>query len=114
MKLGLIGCAAVTALIAVTSVASAQDSTGAVMYREHCRSCHGVAGVPPQRMLRIYPSLRALDSTFLAPRSVDSLVAGLSHGVGAMKPFKDKLTPAQLRAVSEYVLTFAHPARRSP
>ena len=95
--------------------AAAQAPDGRALFRENCRACHGTAGVPPQRMLSLYKNLRAFDSTFLTTRSEDSLVAVLQHGVGRdMKPFKDKLTTDQMRAIAMYVKTFAHPAPKAP
>lgn len=105
----------VIGLSAVVSAAAAQTPDGAALYREYCRTCHGVAGVPPQRMLTLYAGLRALDSTFLAARTSDSLVAAMQNGVGRdMKTFKEKMTTEQMRAVAQYILDFARPASKDP
>jgi mono/diheme cytochrome c family protein len=83
---------------------SAQEADSASLYRENCRTCHGAAGKPTQRALSQYPKIPTMDSAFVSARSVDSIVTILTHGKGKdMKSFKDKLTPAQMRAVAEYV-----------
>lgn len=83
---------------------AAQEADSASLYRENCRTCHGTAGKPTQRALSQYPRIPTMDSAFVSARSVDSIVTILTHGKGKdMKSFKDKLTPAQMRAVAEYV-----------
>ena len=106
-----IGMALVLVFAARNAAAQASAPDGQALYRENCRSCHGTAGVPPQRMTTLYKNLRAFDSTFFAHRSEDSVVAVLQHGAGRdMKSYKDKLTPEQIRAVAKYVQTLARPA----
>ena len=85
--------------------AAAPEPDGAALYRQQCRSCHGARGVPPARMLTVYPTLKSLaDSARQAQMTTDSLVAILRHGKGKdMKPFTDKLTPAEMLAVARFV-----------
>lgn len=89
--------------------AQAPDATG--LYRENCRTCHGTAGKPTQRALSQYPKIPTMDSAFFAVRSADSIVSILTHGKGKdMKSFTAKLTPAEMRAVAEYIRkTFGSP-----
>jgi len=91
-----------------------QGPDGQTLYREQCRTCHGVTGTPPRRAVTQYGTIPTLsDSAFLAARSDDSLVAVLANGVGKdMKSFKDKLTPEEMRAVVAYVRTL--PQGRRP
>src|SRR5512141_1173832 len=76
----VLGVAAGLALCASSGAAQAPD--GQALYRQYCRTCHGLTGTPPQQMLRIYSTLAPLDSTFLASRSQDSVVAVLRDGIG--------------------------------
>ena len=89
---------------------------GAALYRQNCRSCHGLKGTPPQRMVAVYPGLKAIgDSAFLRARSVDSIVAVLRHGVGRdMKSFTDRLSPEEMVAVARFVKTLASDSTRAP
>jgi mono/diheme cytochrome c family protein len=86
--------------------AAAQTSDGATVYRQHCRTCHGATGTPTARMLGLYPKLKTLsDSTLMASLTVDSIVNLVKAGRGDMKPFAEKLSAAEIRAVAEYVRT---------
>jgi len=90
------------------SRADAQEPDGAALYKQHCRSCHGAQGVPTQRMVSLYPKLRSLaDSAFLASLSIDSIAAVTRTGVGDMKAFADKLSAAEIVAVTRFVKTLA-------
>jgi mono/diheme cytochrome c family protein len=103
------GVAMVLALDARTAAAQAPD--GAALYKTHCRSCHGATGVPTPRMAAMYKNLVAIDSAYLATRSEDSIVVVLAGGIGdSMKPYKDKLTPEEMRAVAAYCRVLAKPA----
>lgn len=114
MKIALVVGVAL-GLTAGAAAAAAQAPDGEVLYRQQCRACHGTTGAPPQRMRTLYKTLPTLDSTFLAARSDDSLVAVLRNGIGRdMKSYKDKLTPEQMRAVAKYVRTFATAAPKAP
>jgi mono/diheme cytochrome c family protein len=116
---GVFGAA--LALSSVASVAAAQEPAatepdGAALYRQQCRSCHGARGVPPARMLTLYPTLKTLaDSTLQAHLTTDSIVAVLRHGKGKdMKSFTDKLTPAEMLAVARFIKTLRTAAPTGP
>jgi cytochrome c oxidase cbb3-type subunit III len=96
---------AILALGWSASSAAAQEPDGAALYRQNCRSCHGGTGVPPARMITLYPTLKTLaDSAFLRGRSVDSIAAVIRRGAGKeMKPFADRLSPAEIRAIATFV-----------
>ena len=112
----ILAAAVILALGFAPSNALAQTPDGGALYRQNCRSCHGLRGIPPQRMLTVYPSLKAIgDSAFLRTRSVDSIVAVLRHGSGRdMKPFADRLSPAEILAVAKFVKTLASDSTRTP
>ena len=94
------------AVFAVATLA-AQEPDGAALYRQHCRACHGAKGVPAERMTTFYPGLKTLaDPAFLAKTSADSIAAVVRHGAGKfMRPFADKLSPAEMMAVAKFVKT---------
>jgi mono/diheme cytochrome c family protein len=94
---------------------SAQEADGAALYKRNCRSCHGSEGVPSARMLSLYPKLKSFaDSAYLATLSVDSIVAITRTGVGDMKPYADKLSPAEMEAIAQYVRTLASAPATKP
>lgn len=81
-----------------------QGPDGQAIYREECRSCHGIDGKPTKRALGQYKNIPTFDAAFLAKVSEDSIVAVLRHGAGKdMKSFKDKLSAAEIAAVAKYV-----------
>ncbi len=112
----LLGIGLIVGLALGPSNAAAQAPDGAALYRQNCRSCHGLKGTPPQRMISVYPSLKAIgDSAFLRTRSVDSIVAVLRHGAGRdMKSFAGRLSPDEMVAVATFVKTLASDSTRTP
>ncbi len=106
----VIGAALGLVLAASTGAAQTPAATatpdGAALYRQHCKTCHGSTGTPPQRMLAKYKDLPTLDSAFIAARSDDSLVVVIRDGIGRdMKPFKEKLTAQEIAAVAQFLRT---------
>jgi mono/diheme cytochrome c family protein len=84
-----------------------QDPAGKAPYEENCRKCHGVRGVPPKTMKAKYSKIPTFDEEFFDQRTPDSVVAVLVKGKGEdMKSFKDKLSYAQMVAVSAYIRSF--------
>ena len=118
-KVGAVAAGAVLGLCLWASRAAAQevpDSVGVALYRQQCRSCHGAKGVPPARMVTLYPTLKTLvDSTLQAHLTTDSIVAVLRHGKGKdMKSFTDKLSAAEMLAVARFVKSLGSPAPTGP
>lgn len=103
---------ALPAAAAAQAAAASAEPDGAALYRQDCKSCHGAKGVPPARMLTVYPTLKTLaDSAEQARLTEQAIIAVLQHGKGKdMKPFADKLTAAEMAAVAKYVKTLASPA----
>lgn len=97
---------------------TASPPDGQALYREHCRTCHGVAGKPTDFARRAYKRIPTLaDSAFIAHRSQDSIVAILTRGAGDgkdMRSFKNLLTHDQMVAVAQFVRTLPSRAARTP
>jgi mono/diheme cytochrome c family protein len=79
------------------------------VYKENCKSCHGINGVPPERERTKYKKLRTLgDSGFVARLTQDSIVKIVTNGIDTnMKPFKDKLSADEIRAAAGYIKELA-------
>lgn len=87
---------------------AAQTGTPKELYDASCKKCHGVLGTPPKAMKEKFPKLAVFDAAFIAKRSEDSIVTVLTKGKGDdMKPFKGKLTPAEIVSVAKYVKELA-------
>jgi dihydro-heme d1 dehydrogenase len=106
-KWGMLMAAMMMALTLGVVTAAAQEPDGAALYRQHCRACHGAKGVPPQRMLTLYPELKTLaDSGAFAKLPKDSIVAALRKGKGTrMRSFADVLSADQMEAMAKYIRT---------
>lgn len=100
------------ALSFVTHRALAQ-SDGAAVYRQECKSCHGINGVPPARAKDQYKKIKTLgDGGFVSSLSVDSIVTILKKGIDKdMKSFTAKLSEADMRAVAGYIKELAEKKR---
>ncbi len=93
-------------LVASTSTrAVAQD--GKALYLANCKKCHGETGKPSDAIKKMNPKIETFDASFFATRTDAQLATGISDGKGKMKPFKDKLTPAEIAAVAKYTRTLA-------
>lgn len=106
------------ALAAAARPALAQQPAapdGAAIWRDNCKPCHGAAGVPVAAIKSAYPRIPTFDSTFVARRSDDSLMAVLRLGAGRgrargtqMRSFASRLNAAEMHAVIGYLRTLAN------
>ena len=89
----------------------AQATDGKALYEKSCKMCHGADGTPNPAMLKMLPTLPTLNAKFMANVSKDSVVKLLTNGSanGKMKGYKDKLTPAQMSAVADYLKEMTKP-----
>lgn len=92
----------------------AQQPDGQAIYRQECKSCHGVTGVPPARAREQYPKIKALgEDGFVAGLTTDSIVVILRKGLGKdMKSFTGKLSDPEMAAVAAYIKELAE--RKKP
>jgi len=116
MRPSILAAAVILALGLGFSNALAQAPDGAALYRQNCRTCHGLKGTPPRSMVSVYPTLKAMgDSAFLRTRSVDSIAAVLRHGAGRdMKSFANRLSSEEITAVARFVKSLASDSTRAP
>ena len=92
--------------------AAAQGVDGKTLYEANCKKCHGALGRPPKAMKEQFAKIATFDAAFIAKHSQDSIVVVLTKGKGEdMKPFKGKMTPAEMAAVATYVHDLATRAR---
>ena len=80
---------------------------GADAYKAKCAACHGASGAA-DTMLGKNMKLRRLDSAEVQEQSDDELTAIISKGKKRMPRYDDKLSPAQIRAVVEYIRSLKH------
>ncbi len=106
-----VGTTVVALLLLGGTHSAAAQADGAAAYKQNCRTCHGVIGVPPQRALEQYKKIATFAGPgFFAGRSDDSLVAVITKGIGKdMKPFRAKLSNDEIVAVAKYIRGLAKP-----
>jgi mono/diheme cytochrome c family protein len=105
---GAVALLAMGAQGAAAQEPAAQAPDGQALYQQQCRRCHGATGAPSERMMEMYPTLKPLSE--MTGVSADSIVTLLLvGGTEGMKSYKDKLTPAELKAVAEYALSLSKP-----
>lgn len=78
-------------------IGAAGGGPGADVFNNTCAMCHGTTGTQ-------IPGVRLLDKKFLATVDVVNIVTnGFSGPSGQMPSFKGRLTPDQIKAVSDYL-----------
>ena len=88
-------------LVSITAARAAED--GKALFESKCAMCHGTNGVP-KATAKGSPTLN--DPTWQKSTTVAAIEKHISEGKAPThKPYKDKLTPEQIKAVAEYVLT---------
>jgi mono/diheme cytochrome c family protein len=94
----------------------AQAPDGQAIYRQECKSCHGVTGVPPARAKEQYAKIKALgEDGFVARLTTDSIMTILRKGIGKdMKSFTGKLSESEMAAVAAYVKELAERRKARP
>lgn len=80
-----------------SSTSSTQNDIGKTLFEQKCALCHGVNG---EKQLSGAMKLSESKS------SVEEIIELVTNGRKQMTPFKGRLTPEEIKAVSEYALTF--------
>lgn len=91
---------AVCLLVGITGVWAAED--GKALYDAKCAICHSKNGVA-KPMAKGSPNLN--DPKWQEATTLEAIEQRITDGKALMKPFKDKLTPEQIKAVADYVKT---------
>ena len=103
----LVGAVIGLTLFGLSIAQQAQADPATVkLYKTHCQSCH-----MPNGNARAKP-LNFTDSEWKHGSSHKEIAACIRDGVKgtAMRPFKDKLKPAEIDALADYVKAFEKPA----
>jgi len=93
--------------VAGRPAAPGDDSTGKMLFVEHCQKCHGTRGIPVKVIKQKFTRIPTMDAAFFAARSDDSVVTILTNGKSdVMVSWKSKLTPDEMKAIAAYIRTF--------
>ena len=95
----------ITALVLALAPALLAGEDGKAMFDAKCAMCHGKDGVAKPMAKG---SKNFNDAAFQKEMSADAIVKITAEGKGEkMKPFKDKLSADQIKAIAEYIKTMA-------
>jgi mono/diheme cytochrome c family protein len=101
----LICVLSVAALVLALAPALMAGEDGKALFDAKCAMCHGKDGVAKPMAKG---SKNFNDPAFQKEMSADAIVKVTTDGKGEkMKPFKDKLTGEQIKAVAEYIKSMA-------
>ncbi len=105
MKLRNVTLAVALMGAALAQRVTAQQPDGKALFREECKQCHGINGVPAARDRKKYKKIKSFgEDGFGTTISIDSIVKILKKGIDKdMKSFEDKLEEPEMRAVAAYV-----------
>jgi mono/diheme cytochrome c family protein len=95
---------ALVAVFGLAVPALAADEDGKKLYDSKCSMCHGTDGVAKKMGAG---SKNFNDPAWKKTATVDTIVKDTKDGKGKMKGMGDKLSPEQMTAIANYVLTMA-------
>jgi len=85
------------------------DHAGFPSYRKYCRRCHGYSGEGKRASRVAERPVSLVSAAFRDTVEIGDLERIVTKGKGKMKGYAGKLTPDQVRAVSQYVLDLPEP-----
>jgi mono/diheme cytochrome c family protein len=100
-----------TAAMVLASVWAASAAGGADLWTQHCASCHGADGKGQTKMGQHYGVKDLSDAKVQAALTDDQALKAIKEGVTGddgkqkMKPFADKLSDDDVKALIAYVRT---------
>ena len=91
------------ALAATVLMAGAMSfaQSGEAVYKAHCQSCHGAAGVPNPGMAKMM-GIKSVKDPAMKKLSEAQMIAATKDGKGKMPAFKGKLSDAQIKDAVTY------------
>lgn len=87
------------------AVPAAGKADGKAIFDSRCQFCHGPAGAGDTPMSSGYPNANLTDATWARGGSVDEIAKSIGEGIPGtpMAGFNGRLSPEEIRTVSEYV-----------
>jgi len=89
------------AVIAAAGSLGFAQSSGEVIYKANCQSCHGSSGTPSPGIAKMM-GVKAASDPAMTKLSAAQEFDSIKNGKGKMKPFSGKLTDAQIKDVVTY------------
>lgn len=89
-----------------TPVSKASNIDGMKLYLQHCKTCHGVDGNPTDLGVGL-GARKFADAEWQAKTSDERIIEQINEGTPEMMmPFKEKLTPEEVKALVPVVRGF--------
>ena len=91
------------ALAATVLMAGAMSfaQSGEAVYKAHCQSCHGAAGVPSPGMAKMM-GIKSVKDPAMKKLTEAQMIAATKDGKGKMKGFAGKISDAQIKDAVTY------------
>jgi mono/diheme cytochrome c family protein len=93
------------AAVSLTGALSFAQSSGEAVYKAHCQSCHGPAGIPNPGIAKML-GVKPITDPAVKKSTEAQMIQDTRNGVGKMPPFKGKITDAQVRSAVAYFRSF--------
>ncbi len=97
---------ALAALVLMTGVAGFAQSSGEVVYKAKCQSCHGAEGTPNPGIAKAM-GVKPVSDPAVKSLSEATMITDTTNGKGKMPAFKGKLTDAQIKDSVAYFRSLA-------
>ena len=92
------------ACIGLSLACSAPSERGAVLYAEHCVSCHADDGSGDPRRTGLEPQLDLTSSELVVSGSRGAVYRAVSSGFGAMPGFAHRMSHQELEDLTTFVM----------
>jgi mono/diheme cytochrome c family protein len=96
---------ALAVVVSLASAVSFAQSSGEATYKTKCAMCHGATGMADTNVGKAMKVKPVTDKTVISSTAAQ-MIQATTNGSGAMKPFKDKLTDAQIKDSVTYFRSF--------
>ena len=102
------------ALLGASTAAADPDlAAGAAVWTKRCASCHGADGKGDTKVGKKYKVADLSDPSWPLAWTAPRVRKVIEDGVqGQMPAWKEKLSPAEIEAVTAYVFTLSKPAKK--
>jgi cytochrome c6 len=83
-------------VVMMASAVGFAQSSGESVYKASCASCHGATGTPSAGMAKML-NVKPVSDPDIQKLTPEQMFTSVKEGKNKMKPFKDKLTDAQIK-----------------
>ncbi len=87
---------ALAIVVLMASAVGFAQSPGESVYKTSCQSCHGATGTPSPAMAKML-GVKPVSDPEIKKLTTEEMFTSVKEGKNKMKPFKDKLTDAQIK-----------------